>query len=118
MTADVIALCRTRPDVESQVEAFDAVGPDVFVAAWQDSPVVLLLDAEQRVLLAVDGARLVQVPSEVRRLLQPSPPEVTGPVWWVEVRASSTHDDALAAARRVAETLVERHGGTVWPAAS
>ena len=81
----------------------------------QDTPVLMLVDETERVVLSVDGARLVQVPDEVRRLLGPSAPEVDGPVWWVEVRASSTHQGAAAAARWLARELIERHGGAIWP---
>lgn len=115
MTTDVIALCRTRPEGEAQVAALQAAGPDFQVASWQDTPVILLLDENERVVLAVDGARLLQVPGEVRRLLGPSAPEVGEAVWWVEIRASSAYDGAAAAARRLASTLVEHHGGAVWP---
>lgn len=115
MTTDLIALCRTRPDSEAQIAALQAAGPDLLVAAWQDTPVVLLLDDERHVVLAVDGARLVQVPSEVTRLLGPAAPVVGEAVWWVEIRAASTSDGAAAAARRLATVLVDRHGGAVWP---
>lgn len=74
MTTDVIALCRTRPEGEAQVAALQAAGPDFRVASWHDTPVILLLDENERVVLAVDGARLLQVPGEVRRLLGPSAP--------------------------------------------
>lgn len=114
MTRDVVALCRSRPDGEAQVAALQAAGPDLLVASWQQTPVVLLLDDRADVVLAVDGARLVQVPDEVQRLLGPAAPDVGDAVWWVDVRASSTLEGADAAARRLAEVLVERHGGAVW----
>lgn len=115
MTTDLVALCRSRPDAEAQVAALAAADPDLLVATWQDSPVLLLLDEQEQVVLAVDGARLVQVPGEVRRLLGPAAPEVGDAVWWVDIRASSVREDAPAAARRLAGVLVERHGGAVWP---
>lgn len=115
-TADAVALCRSRPDIAALAAAFAAADPDLQVAAWQDTPVILLLDEELQTVLAVDGARLVQVPSEVRRLLGPTAPEVHDPVWWVDIHSSATHQGAPAAARRLASTLVDRHGGAVWPA--
>ena len=117
-TSDAVALCRSRPDAEAHVAAFAAAGPDLLVAAWQDTPVVLLLNDDQQIMLSIDGARLVQVPSEVRRLLGPTAPEVNGPVWWIDVHATSADPGAPAAARRLAATLVDRHGGAVWPPAA
>lgn len=117
MTTDLVALCRSRPDGESQVAALAAADPELFVAAWQETPVLLLLDGEQQVVVAVDGARLVQVRTEVRRLLGPSAPAVEDAVWWVDIRASSVHEGAASTARRLAEVLVDRHGGSVWPPA-
>ena len=123
MTVDVVALCRARPDVEAEIGALFAAGPDLLVRA--NHGFLQLLDERERAVLAVDGPRLVQVRGEVRRLLGVPVADVSEPVWWIEVRASSVrdgefdarHDDPGRAARRLAEHLVGRYGGFVWPAA-
>jgi hypothetical protein len=124
MTVDVIALCRARPDLEGEIGALLAAGPDLLVRWRRRFPVLELLDENERSVLAVDGPRLVQVPGEVRRLLGVPAADVTEPVWWIEVRASSVRDGELddagldpgPAARRLAEHLIGRYGGFVWPA--
>jgi hypothetical protein len=112
MTVGVIAVCTTRPDVEAEIAALVAAGPDLFVRPGHRSPILELLDDEEHPVLAVDGPRLVQVPGEVRRLLGASVPDDVEPVWWVEMRVPSERD--AAPAHRLAEQLVQRCGGFVW----
>ena len=113
---DAVALCRTRPEAAAQAAALAAAGPDYRVAVWHDTPVLLLLDDNAQLVLAVDGPRLIQAAGEVDRLLQPDPPAVDGPVWWVDIRAYASQPEAADAAHRLATSLVAEHGGWVWPA--
>lgn len=114
---DAVALCRTRPEASSQAAALAAAGPDYRVAVWHETPVLLLLDDDAQLVLAVDGPRLIQTPDEIGRLLLPDPPPVDGPVWWVDVRAYAGRPGAAEAAHRLATRLVADHGGWVWPTA-
>jgi hypothetical protein len=110
MTVDVIAVCKARPDVEAEIGAFIAAGPDLFISPGHRSPILQLLDEEQHPVLAVDGPRLVQVPGELQRLL--GVPGDVEPMWWVEMRVPAGRE--AAPARRLAEHLVQRCGGFVW----
>lgn len=111
MTADLVALCRERPDRNAVTAALGAAGAELRVAGDPAGALVRLLDRAGGHLFAVEGPILVEVSGEVERLLGRP---MAAPVWWVEVRAVSGRDDAFEAARRFAERLVGTLGGEVW----
>lgn len=114
MTVDIVALCRGEPDLRGAVDALVAAEPELHADAVAGGALLQLYDDEGEPLLAVEGPVLVQVPGEVERLL--GVPGVDCPVWWVEARATSDRPEAAEIARRLADALVARLGGVVWPA--
>jgi hypothetical protein len=65
--------------------------------------------------VTVEGPTLVQVPGEPARLLGAEAADAPVPAWWVEARALSRAPGAAEAAYRLAATLAETTGGSVWP---
>jgi hypothetical protein len=115
MTFDIIGLCARQPDPEATLAAMLAAGPDLHVDALEQQQLVQLYHADGRLLLTNEGARLVQVPGEVRRLLGIGEEvELPHPVWWVESRAPGADPEAEAVARNFTKALVARTGGLSW----
>ena len=114
MTTDAVALCRNRPGPGEMIAAMAAAGPDLRVDTTGPAPLVRLYHPDGRLLLTVDGARLVQVPGEVRRLLGIDDDAVPHPVWWVESRAPDAYPEAGAVAQRFSAALVAAVGGVTW----
>ena len=69
MSHDVVALCARQPDAGTTLAALQACGPELRVAAVERGSLVQLCAEDGRPLVTVEGARLVQVPGEVQRLL-------------------------------------------------
>ncbi|MBB5852031.1 hypothetical protein ACFQ05_02005 [Amycolatopsis umgeniensis] len=111
MTFDVVGLCRREPDAETLVSAIRAASPLSEVDTDEDRLLFLLRHPEGRLLLAIESARLVRAPGEVRRLLGV---DVPPPVWWVEGRAPEGDSEAETAARRFTAALVAATGGESW----
>jgi hypothetical protein len=110
VTHDVIALCERQPDTGTTLAALQACGPDLRVAAVERGSLVQLCAEDGRALVTVEGARLVQVPGEVQRLLGVE--DAPHPAWWVEARA--VDPGAAAIARRFAAALLSETGGVSW----
>jgi hypothetical protein len=110
VTHDVIALCERQPDTGTTLAALQACGPDLRVAAVERGSLVQLCAEDGRPLVTVEGARLVQVPGEVQRLLGVA--DAPHPAWWVEARA--VDPGAAAIARRFAAALLSETGGVSW----
>lgn len=113
MTSDVVALLTGMPDPKAIVAGMAAAGADLGVRRVANGAVLQLCDSEGRPLVSIEVPLLVQVPGEVERLLGPETAgRVTTPVWWLEARARDGRGDL---ARAVADELVRRLGGVVWP---
>jgi hypothetical protein len=113
MTSDVVALLAGMPDPKVIVAGMAAAGEDLGVRHAANGAVLQLCDADGRPLVSIEVPLLVQVPGEVERLLGAETAErVSTPVWWLEARA---RDGRGELARAVAEELVRRLGGVVWP---
>lgn len=110
MTLDTVALCRDRPEIETVLASLQAAGPALRVLPLPRGRLVQLCDDAGAPLLTIEGPTLVQLPSEVHRLLGVT---VTGPVWWVEARARDA--DGYGIARRLIEALAAATRGQTWP---
>lgn len=113
MTFDIVALCRDHPDAATTMAALTAAGPQLQVDTVEAAKLVQLYAPDGRLLLTLEGARLVQVPGEVRRLLGVTE-DVPHPVWWVESRAPGGDPEAEAVARRFTAALLSATGGMSW----
>lgn len=113
MTFDIVALCREQPGPEASLAAMHSAGPELRVDVIESAQLVQLYHDDGRLMLTVEGARLVQVPGEVRRVLGIEI-EVPHPVWWVESRAPGHDPEAEAVARRFTQALVATTGGLSW----
>ncbi len=113
MTFDIVALCRDQPDVAVTLTALREAGPELKVDRIEQAQLIQLYHPDGRLLMTTEGARLVQVPGEARRLLGITD-EVPHPVWWVESRAPGADPDGEAVARRFAHALAAQTGGTTW----
>ena len=111
MTFDVVTLCPRQPGPEAVVAAILTAGEGSFVDFETDRQLIGVRHSDGRVLLTVEGARLVQVPGEARRVLGL---DVPTPVWWVEGRAPDEDAEAEAVARTFAEALAVATGGRAW----
>jgi hypothetical protein len=107
---DVIALCERQPGPGTTLAALQACGPDLRVSTVERGSLIQLCADDGRPLVTVEGARLVQVPGEVRRLLGVD--DAPHPTWWVEARAVDA--GAAAIARRFAAALLSQTGGVSW----
>ncbi|MQA13420.1 MAG: hypothetical protein GEV09_04375 [Pseudonocardiaceae bacterium] len=116
MTFDIVALCGEQPDPAATIAAMRAAGPQLRVDTDDDAQLVALYHEDGRLLLTTEGARLVQVPGEVTRLLGISEDHtaVPHPVWWVESRGPGHDPEAEAVARRFTQALVGVTGGLSW----
>lgn len=112
MTFDIVALCREQPGPAATVSAMQAAGPQLRVNTIEQAGLVQLYHDDGRLLMTTEGARLVQVPGEVERLLG-IVDDVPHPVWWVETRAPGHDQEAEATARRYTHALVAATGG-MW----
>ena len=116
MTYDVVTLTEELPDVRGMVSALDRAGPDLRIWGADRGGAVRLRDGDGRHVVTVEAPRGIATPWEVTRLLGEEAAEgLTSNTWWVDVRAPSGDQKAATAAHRLAESLVERHGGTAWP---
>lgn len=113
MTFDIVALCRERPGPAAMLAAMSAAGKQLRVNAIEKSKLLQLYHPDGRLLLTTEGARLVQVRGEVRRLLG-FDEDVPHPVWWVESRSPGGDPEAEAVARRFTHALVTAAGGVSW----
>jgi hypothetical protein len=111
VTFDIIALCRRQPDPPTTLAAMLEAGPDLRVNIVDESRLVQLFHPDGRLLVTMEGSRLVQVPGEVQRILGV---EVEIPVWWVECRVPGHDQEAEAVARRFTRALLAVTGGSLW----
>ncbi|MGI5481574.1 DUF6177 family protein [Streptomyces lavendofoliae] len=80
-----------------------------------EGAVVHLHAEDGRPVVTVDVPLFVQVPGELRRLLG-TRVETEAPVWWTEVRATTSIAEAGHLAGSVAGRLTSLLGGSTWPA--
>lgn len=113
MTFDIVALCREQPDMAVVLAALREAGPKLKVHTIEEAQLIQLYHPDGRLLLTTEGARLVQVPGEARRLLGITD-EVPDPLWWVESRSPGADRDAEQVARRFTHALVAQTGGISW----
>jgi hypothetical protein len=113
VTFDIVALCREQPGPGAMLAAMQAAGKELRVNTIDEAALIQLFHEDGRLLLTTEGARLVQVRGEVRRLLG-FDEDVPHPVWWVESRAPSGDSDAERVARRFTQALVVTSGGVSW----
>jgi len=115
MTFDTVALCRDNPGPGPMIAAMLAAGEELLVDTVEEGRLVQLRHpVDGRLLLTTEGARLVQVAGEARRLLGIDRADVPHPVWWVESRAPDDDPAAEAAARQFTSALVSVVGGVAW----
>ncbi|ORT57947.1 hypothetical protein BKD26_22630 [Streptomyces sp. CB03238] len=103
------------PDARSVLAGLYAGGPDLRVSSSGEGAVVQLHPAGGGPVVTVDVPLFVQVPGEVSRLLG-TEVEVEAPVWWTEVRATTSIAEARRLAGSVAGRLTSLLGGCTWPA--
>ncbi|MGH4014313.1 MAG: hypothetical protein ACRDSL_10375 [Pseudonocardiaceae bacterium] len=113
MTFDIVALCRDQPDAALIVAAMRQAGGGLKVDTVEHAQLVQLYHPDGRLLLTIEGARLVQVAGEAQRLFGIAE-GVPHPVWWVESRAPGADREAEAVARRFTHALVAATGGVSW----
>jgi hypothetical protein len=113
MTFDIVALCRQQPDPAVTLAAMREAGPELRVDTVEHAQLVQLYHPDGRLLLTMEGPRLVQVEGEAQRLLGITE-GVPHPTWWVESRAPGNDRDAEAVARRFTHALVAATGGISW----
>lgn len=116
MSFDAIALCARQPDATTLVSALMATDPLLRIDQDREGGVLSLYDDDGRLALAVEGPRLVQVPTEITRLFGAGVDMPTEPVWWIEAHAPSSRHDGALIAHRFATAAVALLGGAVWPA--
>ena len=113
MTLDLIALCERQPDAGVMLAAARACGPSLRVNTIERGSLVQLCGVDDQCpLVTIEGARLVQVPGEVQRLL--GVPDAPHPTWWVETRAVADDPEAPVIARRFTAALLSLTGGVSW----
>jgi hypothetical protein len=113
VTFDAIALCSQQPGPEMMLAAMLEAGPRLHVQTIEENRLVQLFHGDGRLMLTIEGARLVQARGEVHRLLGIAG-EVPHPVWWVESRAPGHDPEAQDVARRFTRALVTVTGGSSW----
>ncbi|WP_308408422.1 hypothetical protein [Streptomyces murinus] len=89
MSQDVIALTPRMPDVKTLLAALHAGGPDLRVNQVGGGAVAQLCTEDGQLLVSVEAPRYLQAPGETERLPGPGA-RTDAPVWWTEVRASTT----------------------------
>jgi hypothetical protein len=116
VTYNVVALTEELPQARSMIRAFKSAHPDLTIRGASRAAVVRLRDEEGRPFVAVETPQIVEAPADVARILGIEVAErITHNTWWVDIRAAADNPRAAEAAHRFAETLVEYHGGFVWP---
>lgn len=116
MTYNVVALTEELPHARSVIRALESAHPDFTIRGANKASVVRLRDEEGHPFVSVEMPQTVEATTDVRRLLGDAAADhLTHNTWWVEVRAPANNPRALEAAHRFAATLVEHHGGHVWP---
>jgi hypothetical protein len=118
VTHDVVALVRTAPQVRSLVDSMADTDETLRVRGTAGGAIIQLCDEEGQALVSIEAPQFVRVEGEVERLLGAEvAAKVPTPIWWVEARATIADERSAALARKFAEELVRRLGGTVWTGA-
>ena len=116
MTYNVVALTEELPHARSVIRALRSAHPDYTIRGAKRASVIRLRDEAGRPFVSVETPQAVEATTDVRRLLgDQAATRLTHNTWWVEVRAPAGSPRAAKAAHRFAATLVEHHGGHVWP---
>ncbi|SIO86105.1 DUF6177 family protein [Nocardiopsis sp. JB363] len=116
MTYNVVALTEELPHARSVIRGLKNAHPDFTIRGASKASVIRLRDEEGRPFVSVEMPQAVEATTDVRRLLgDEAADHLTHNAWWVEVRAPANNPRAAEAAHRFAATLVEHHGGQVWP---
>lgn len=115
MTYNVVALTEELPQARTMIRALKSAHPDLTIRGASRAAIVRLRDEEGHPFVSVEAPQLVEAPADVARILGVEAAErMTGNTWWVDVRAPADNPRAAEAAHRLAEKLVEHHGGDVW----
>jgi hypothetical protein len=115
VTHDVVALVRNAPDVRTLVDSMAETDDSLRVRGTGEGAIIQLCNEEGQALVSIEAPQFVRVDGEVERLLGAEvAAKVPTPVWWVEARAALADERSAALARRFADELVRRLGGTVW----
>ncbi|WP_017556194.1 hypothetical protein [Nocardiopsis baichengensis] len=117
MSYDVVALVTKEPDQRLIADAMVDTGKDLLIQPRSGGRIMQLLSPEdEKVLLTIEPPRLIEVLSEIDRLLGPNLTEgLTSPCWWIEAHADP--EVGPPHANRFAESLAWRLGGAVWTSA-
>lgn len=116
MTYNVVALTEELPHARSVIRALENAHPDFTIRGASKASVVRLRDEDGRPFVSVEMPQAVEATTDVRRLLgDEAADRLTHNAWWMEVRAPAGNPRAAEAAHRFAATVIEHHGGHVWP---
>lgn len=133
MSSDWTVLSEVEPTQVMLVEAMVEAAPDLRVREVSDNAVLELFDDAGTVLLAVELPRLIQLPTEVDRLLRGAAvtapdgsPGVPGyftpdagtearaqPLWWQDLHVVNGEHDGATLADTFAHALARRCAGVV-----
>lgn len=116
MTYTVTALTEELPRVRPMIRALAAAHPDLTIRSASKDAVVRLRDADGHPFVSAETPQAIDSPHDVARLLGPDAVAgLTHNAWWTDVRAPADSPGAVAAAHRLADSLVTDHGGQTWP---
>ncbi len=113
MTTDIVVLA-TRPlGQDALVRALMAAGPALRVGALGAGVALQLFDDHGTLVTTMESPSYIQIPYEAERLIglddAPEPP-----YWWIELRSPTLRPTAVAAAMRLASSLVSDLDGVLW----
>lgn len=133
MSSDWTVLSEVEPTQVMLVEAMVEAAPHLLVREVSDNAVLELFDDAGTVLVAVELPRLIQLPTEVDRLLRGAPvtvpdgsagvpayfsPDTSAetrarPLWWQDLHVVNGEHDGAALADVLTHALARRCAGVV-----
>lgn len=108
MPREFVIVTRRTFDTDDLRAAAAACGIDARIARAKKGALDLVLDAEDRVVLAVQYTQMIAVPDEVERLAPAAAAAMPGPVMWTEAWPGPHTGDL---GERVAVELARRCDG-------